>query len=249
MVIDDYDFETEPIVNLQSVYGDQKHIVDKCMILYSKAIHDHLLSNYDCSVIGVISACTGGTNIYAFSDHGEKIAFYLSGTTATLVAELVCDVNWLIGATKFVMFGSCGNLDKEKTHGKYIIPTESYRGEGCSYYYVKPSDYIQIKNADRLAEIFDEIGASYIKGRVWTTGSILRETVGLVQKRKSEGCLAVEMELAAVEAVCAFNGFELYDFLEAGDVLDESGWDIEELSAANHDLGKLKIAMEVLKRI
>ncbi len=32
MIIDDYDFETEPIVNLESVYGKQKHLVDKCII-------------------------------------------------------------------------------------------------------------------------------------------------------------------------------------------------------------------------
>ena len=30
---------------------------------------------------------------------------------------------------------------------------------------------------------------------VWTTDSMLRETAGLVQKRKQEGCVAVEMEL------------------------------------------------------
>ena len=57
------------------------------------------------------------------------------------------------------------------------------------------------------------------------------------------------MELAGVEAVCDFHGLELYNFLEAGDVLEESGWDIEDLSAANHDLGKLMIAIEIAKRV
>ena len=78
---------------------------------------------------------------------------------------------------------------------------------------------------------------------------MLRETVGLVQKRRREGCLAVEMELAGVEAVCDFYGLELFDFLEAGDVLEESGYDIKDLPGANHNLGKLMIALEVAKRI
>ena len=249
MIIHDYDPQTEPVVSLKSVYGEQKHIVDKCLILYSRVIHDHLLAHYDCSLIGEVPVCSGNIGIYSFMTGGEKTAFYLSGTTATLAAETVCDVNWLTGAKKFVMFGSCGSLDKEKTQGRYIIPTESYRGEACSYYYAEPADYIPIRNADRLAAIFDEIGAPYVKGRVWTTGSMLRETAGLVRKRKSEGCLAVEMELAGVEAVCDFYGFELYDFLEAGDVLGESGWDAEGLPAANHGLGKLMIAFEIAKRI
>ena len=78
---------------------------------------------------------------------------------------------------------------------------------------------------------------------------MLRETAGLVQKRKNEGCLAVEMELAGVEAMCAFYGLELYNFLEAGDVLEESAYDTEELSGANHDLQKLSIALEILKMV
>ncbi len=249
MIIHDHDIDTEPIVNLESVYGARKHIVDKCLILYSKVIHDHLLQHYDCALIGEIPVCCGNIGIYSFMPDHERIAFYLSGTTATFAAETVCDVNWLTGATKFIMFGSCGSLDKEKTFGKYIIPTESYRGEGCSYYYAPPADYILIRNSEKLSAIFDDIGAPYIKGRVWTTGSMLRETAGLVRKRKNEGCLAVEMELAGVEAVCDFHGLELYDFLEGGDVLGESGWEIEHLPAANHDLGKLMIALEIAKRI
>lgn len=249
MIIHDFDKDTEPIVNMESVYGKQRHLADKCLILYSKVIHDELLNRHDCSRIGEIPVCNGNIGIYDFVLEGEKIAFYLSGTTSTLAAETVCDVNWLTGAAKFVMFGSCGSLDREKTFGKYIIPTESYRGEACSYYYAEPSDYIRIRNADRLSAIFDEIGAPYVRGRVWTTGSMLRETAGLVRKRKAEGCLAVEMELAGVEAVCDFHGFELYDFLEAGDVLGESGWDIDNLPAANHDLGKLMIALEIAKRV
>lgn len=51
------------------------------------------------------------------------------------------------------MFGSCGSLQKEVTDGKFIIPTQAYRGDGLSYYFAKPQDYIEIKNADKLVEI------------------------------------------------------------------------------------------------
>ena len=249
MIIHDYDIDTAPIVTMKSMYGERKHLVDKCLVLYSKVIYEHLRNNYDCALIGVVSACNGDIGIYSFALSGEKIAFYLSGITSTLAAETICDVNWLTGANKFIMFGSCGSLDKDKTLGKYIVPTESYRGEACSYYYAPPADYIKIRNADRVSAIFDEIGAPCVKGRVWTTGSLLRETVGLTQKRKSEGCIAVEMELAGVQAVCDFHGFELYNFLEAGDVLAEGGWEIDGLPAANHDPGKLMLALEIAKRI
>lgn len=57
------------------------------------------------------------------------------------------------------------------------------------------------------------------------------------------------MELASVQAVCSFYGLSLYNFLEAGDVLEESGYDVANLRGANHDLGKLYIALETALRI
>lgn len=145
------------------------------------------------------------------------------------------------------MFGSCGSLDKGATEGKFILPTEAYRGEGLSYYFAEPQDYIKIKNTDKLAEFFKERNLPYVQGRVWTTDSMLRETVNLVNKRKEEGCIAVEMELAGVQAICDFYGFELYDFLVAGDVLIEGNYETDGLSAANHDLDKLFLALQIAK--
>ena len=249
MVIHDFDIQTEPMVSLESFYGEKKKIVEKCLILFSKVIHDHLLRSCDCSVIGEIGSCTGSRNIYSFMHDGEQIAFYLSGIGSAVASGTCYEAHWISGAEKFIMFGSCGSLDREKTFGKFIVPTECYRGDGCSYYYAAPSDYIPVRNAARLSSIFDEIGVPYVKGRVWTTDSILRETAGLVRRRREEGCLAVEMELAGVEALCAFYGLELYDFLEAGDVLEESGYDVRDLHGANHNLGKLSIALEIAKRI
>ena len=43
MIIHDYDIDTEPIVNMESVYGKQRRILEKCLILYSKVIYDYLL--------------------------------------------------------------------------------------------------------------------------------------------------------------------------------------------------------------
>ena len=88
-----------------------------------------------------------------------------------------------------------------------------------------------------------------MKGRVWTTDAIYREIRNKVAERRAEGCLAVEMELAGVQAVCDYHGFELYDFLVTGDVLDTPDYQIGELHSANHDTDKLWIALEIAKRI
>lgn len=249
MIIDCYDPETEPIISLKDFYGEQKHLVDTCLIIFSDEIHRHLLNTYKCEQISALKACNGDIPIYKMNYKGKDIAFYLTAIGSALAACMCYETNWLVGATKFIMFGSCGSLDREKTEGKFILPTQSYRGEGCSYYFKAAADYIEIRNSHKLAAVFDELGAPYVLGKVWTTDSMIRETKGLVAKRKEEGCIAVEMEVAGVQAVCDFYKLELYDFLEAGDVLEASGYEVEGLHGANHNLGKLYIALETALRV
>ncbi len=249
MLKDFYDDKTEPIIKLEEFYGEQKHVLDKCLIIFSKVIYDYILKEHECEEIGSIGACNGNIPIYCLIYKGEKIAFYLTGIGSAFASGACYEAHWQTGATKFIMFGSCGSLDPEQTGGRFIIPTQSYRGDGASYYYTPASDYIDIKGCDKLESIFEELKAPYVKGRVWTTDSMLRETKGLVASRREEGCIAVEMELAGVQALCDFYGLTLYDFLEAGDVLADSGYEVSGLPAANHDLGKLHIALEIAVRV
>lgn len=67
--------------------------------------------------------------------------------------------------------------------------------------------------------------------------------------RQKEGCIAVEMELAGVQSVCDYYGFELYNFLVTGDVLSEDKYEMERFNDANHNLDKFYIALEIAKRI
>lgn len=249
MLSDFYDIDTEPVVHLSAFYGQPRHIVEKCMIIFSKELHDYLLQTYSCKEIGLLTACNGNTPIYCLDLQGENVAFYLSGIGSAIASGTCYEVHWLTGARTFVMFGSCGSLDHNATKGKFIIPTQSYRGEGCSFYYAPASEYMDIPNSNRLARIFGELEIPHIQGRIWTTDSMLRKTQGLVAKRRQEGCLAVEMEVSGVQALRTFYGLDLFVFLEAGDVLSESEYIIKGLFEANHGIEKLLIALEVLKKL
>ena len=99
--------------------------------------------------------------------------------------------------------------------------------------------------AERLAEIFEELRLPFVKGRIWTTDAPYRETKTAVEKRKNDGCLAVEMELAGVQAVCDFHEIELYSFVMTGDVLDGEEYDLEGLEEANHCLDNFNIAVKI----
>lgn len=191
-----------------------------------------MLETYIHEEVGAIKCCNGITSVYVFEINGMKIAGYLSHIGSAIAGGDVIEVNWITGASKFIMFGSAGSLDSEATNGKFVIPTESYREDGLSYNYAVPADYIEIKNSDVVKRIFDELKLPSIQGRVWTTDALYRETKAKLKARKAEGCIAVEMELAGVESVCDFYGWNVYDFLVTGDVLDQAIYDVSGLANA-----------------
>ena len=86
MITDCFDNKTEPVITLRDFYGEQKHLVEKCLILFSQRICQHLLDTYPCERIGLIGSCNGNIPIYRMSYKGEDIAFYLSGIGSAVAA-------------------------------------------------------------------------------------------------------------------------------------------------------------------
>ncbi len=249
MITDSFDPKSEPLFTVESFAGPQKHLCDVCVLTFSHVILEELQARFALREVGYLRNVNRDRPIYLFECSGKTLATVLCGVGATLAGGDIEELNWLTGATKFVMFGSAGSLNREATAGKFVIPTEAYRDEGMSYHYAPPADYIAVGNASRVETIFTELGLPFVSGRVWTTDAFYRETRDQFEKRRAEGCLAVEMEVAGVQAVCDFYGFGLYDFLVTGDVLDAPIYENDGLHGANHDLDKLWIALEIAKRI
>ncbi|WMJ76205.1 MULTISPECIES: nucleoside phosphorylase [unclassified Sedimentibacter] len=176
------------------------------------------------------SKCIGEMNmgytipIYEVTYKGKSIAVYntlLGGAgSAACMEEVIAR-----GGEKFIFFGSCGTLDKNIAPGHFIIPSDAYRDEGTSYHYAPEGDYINVKTASKISEIFEELKLPNIITKTWTTDALYRETRGNMEKRKSEGCLAVDMECASVMAVGQFRNVDVFQFLYAEDTLDGICWD------------------------
>lgn len=156
-----------------------------------------------------------------------------------------------MGAKKVLLYGSCGVLDSALVAGHFILPTQAYRDEGTSYHYLPVGDYVDIPTSERLGEIFDALHLPYVKGRVWTTDAFYRETRNNMEKRKADGCLAVDMECASAMAVAQFRGAAVYQFLYAEDSLDGAAWDRRTMgSVPQSDYEKyLRVALEVASRL
>lgn len=249
MITDSFDDKSEPLASPASFVGPQRHLCDVCILTFSDVILREMQALFSLREAVEIRTANGTRPIYLFDYREKTLAVTLCGIGAALAGTDVIELNWLIGATKFVMFGSAGSLNRVATDGKYVIPTEAYRDEGMSYHYAPPADYIAIKTAPQTEAFFREQRLPCVAGRVWTTDAFYRETRDQFEARRGEGCLAVEMELAGVQAVCDFHGFALYDFLVTGDVLDAPTYENEGLSSANHGLDKLWAALYIAERI
>jgi hypothetical protein len=158
-----YTPDSPAVITPADFYGEKKHFCDTCLVILSHEIHDYLLGHYDCSRVAVMFGCNRNTPIYTFNHEGVTLAFYLSAIGSAIAGHQVIEANWLTGAESFIMFGSAGSLDATATAGRYVIPSAAFRGEGMSYYYAEPADYISVTESDMTADVFRALGIPYVQ--------------------------------------------------------------------------------------
>jgi purine-nucleoside phosphorylase len=251
MITDSFDNKSKAIIN--PYIKDDSIKVDGCILTFSHIIEKFVLENYDCKKIAEFAFATGLTPVYTLNYEDKTFAFYKTYVGAPACVGTIEDTLSLIQTDNYIVFGGAGCLDKEIAHGKIMIPTQAYRDEGTSYHYAKASDYINIKNTDIIAKFMQEKGYPYVIGKTWTTDAFYRETINNFEKRKADGCISVEMECSALQAVCDFRNKNLYQFFTSGDLLDAPVWDSRtkygEYIGTQHDVNHFVIALELARYI
>lgn len=251
MITDSFDNQSNAIINPQ--LNESAPIVDACILFFSNVIEKFILENYDCKKIASFWFATGETPIYQIEYKGKKFAFYKTYVGAPACVGTVEDTLSAIKTKEYIVFGGAGCLNKEIAHGKVMIPTSAYRDEGTSYHYAPASDYIDIKNHNVVSDFMEKNKIPFAKGKTWTTDSFYRETINNFQKHKADGCISVEMECAALQAMCDFRNLDLYVFFTSGDLLDAPEWDERhktgETKGTQHDKGHFDIALKLARYI
>ena len=248
-IINTFDDKTEAIINPSQTAPPIDGFPKIAVVAFGERVINALHDGYEPKQIDEMIGCVT-IPIYKIDYKGKDIAVYCSTiggpAAAGFLEEMISK-----GCEKVLFFGSCGVLDREIAAKSLIVPTAAYRDEGTSYHYAPPSDYITIPTAEKLAKILSELKLPHVCGKTWTTDAIYRETKGNMEKRKSEGCLTVEMECASIMAVAQFRGIEAYQFLYAADSLDAVEWDIRTLGSLTQDAREkfLSIALEIAIRL
>ena len=223
---------------------------DACIVTFSNQIEQYVVNNYQAQQISSFRFVTGVTPIYAIEYNRKRFAFFKTYVGAPACVGSIEDTLEKIKTNKYVVFGGAGCLNKEIARGKIMIPTEAYRDEGTSYHYVPAADYINIPNANIVKQCMEHLGVSYVTGKGWTTDSFYRETRNNFEKRKTDGCISVDMECSAIQAMCNFRNLDFYTFFSSGDLLDAPEWDDRkfnkaEVKGSQHDPRLFEIAIRL----
>ena len=72
MITDSFD-TSEPILKLEYFYGEKGHILDKCLVLLSREIFEHVQSHYELKQVGLIGGSSYRIPIYGFQYKGVLI--------------------------------------------------------------------------------------------------------------------------------------------------------------------------------
>ena len=131
-----------------------------------------------------------------------------------------------LGAERFFMLGWCGSLQPGLSIGDMVVPTCGLSEEGTSKHYPIPES---IASSDphlsmMLEGELEKRRIPFTKGAVWTTDAIYRETPSKVVAYRSQGVVAVEMEVSALFTVARFRSVKMAALLVVSDELFDLKW-------------------------
>lgn len=248
MILKEFDKDMFGLINPSDIVSKIEGFPEVGISCFSKKLLDKVVENFDATVIAEISSANGRIPVYKINYKGTDVAVFMSRVGAP-----ACTISYeevlAMGLEKLVLFGTCGVLDSKIEDLAIIVPNSAIRDEGTSYHYMESSDEIVVnkKYKDTFEEILNVHNYSYIEGKTWTIDAPYRETKDKILKRKSQGCVCVEMECSAMFAVAEFRGKDLFQFLYAADNLDGSKWDKRSLGNDSKLSEKEKVAFLALE--
>jgi uridine phosphorylase len=147
------------------------------------------------------------TQMHRLMDGGIEfgvVACAVGAPFAVLVAEQL----FASGCKLLISVTSAGQLAPKGPTPYFVLVDRALRDEGTSYHYRPPSRFSRASPGllAALDDAFAKVPVPVHLGACWTTDAPFRETAAVIELRKAEGLLAVEMEAAALYAFAEATG-------------------------------------------
>lgn len=167
----------------------------------------------------------GDHGVFVVNHRGVDVALVSPGVGAP-AAVTSLEVVVALGATSVIGCGGAGIVRPGFDVGHVLVPTGAVRDEGTSYHYAAADERVapHPRALAAIDQVLTDAGVPHDRGLTWTTDGFFRETPAKVERRRQQGCIAVEMEAAAMFACAAFRGVAYGQLLYAGDDVSASEW-------------------------
>lgn len=201
-------------------------IAEHAVACFFQDVITKLVQEHEARIIKKLKSEIGPLPIYEVMIEGKRLAVFHPGVGAPLSAAVLEEMIAL-GCRKFIACGGSGVLDGTLAVGHIIVPVSAIRDEGVSYHYLPASREVAAspEGVAAIERVLQAYNCDYIAGKTWTTDAVYRETLTKMQRRRAEGCVAVEMEAAAFFAVAQFRGVQFAQLLYGGDDVSSEQWD------------------------
>lgn len=216
----------EPALINAADYVKARDVPSHCVVTFFREVVERVRVDHAAEEAYRVRSEMGEFPLLRFEYDGKPLAMILCGVGAPLAVGMLEEII-AAGCRYFVVCGGAGVVDSSIDANRVIVPTAAVRDEGVSYHYLPPSR--EVAPTDRalaaVRECLSRKGIAFTEGKTWTTDAFFRETPSIIEKRRRQGCLCVEMEAAGLFAAARYRGVELAQMVYAGDDVGGELWD------------------------
>lgn len=245
----EFDTSKKPIIHPADFL--KKSLPEKCVITYLRKELEQFAEEHKLPVIGYLNSEVVDLPIYEYTDGADRLCItmgFCGGPGAAVTLEEL----HAMGCETFMVCGGAGALFNDSRVGEIVVPVSAVRDEGTSYHYLEPSREIEChkETVEKVISCLKEMEVPFKTGKTWTNDAIYRETPDMIERRRKEGCITVEMEAAAFFAVAHYYHIPLAQLLYAGDDVSGEEWDSRNWNtqkSIRYEL--LRISIEIAKKL
>jgi uridine phosphorylase len=214
-------------------------VPERAVVCFFRDVIEEVCGDGRADVLAETTWESGAHRLYRLPVEGGHVAVFHPGVGAPLAAGVLEEMI-ATGCRTFVACGGAGAVIPGLALGHVVVPDSAVRDEGTSHHYLPASREVTADAAvtDVLRDVLAERDIPHVVGKTWTTDAPYRETPAKIAARRAEGCLTVEMEVAAFFAVARHRSVRFGQYLYAGDDVSGSVWDSRrwQTSSARRDL-------------
>lgn len=221
-IIDVIGLDEKGIITPEDTLKNEKRLpkdIDIAVLFFDHSPAQELLD--DCQLLFNFVAASSKLSQYIYK---EKIVLAFSPLGGPAAGGLIEELHGL-GVQRVIACGSCGLIEEIDTT-RLLLVNKAIRDEGTSYHYLKPSLYVDTSDVlnKEIESYLIKHNIGFTENIVWTTDGFFRETKSRINKRKSQGAVAVDMECASMAAVCKYRQMEFSQILYFSDIVKQEGW-------------------------